>query len=96
MIVLIPAYEPDDRLVQLVEAIVSGEASLKVVVVDDGSGPAYSSIFEAAQCLGAEVVGHDSNHGKGYTPQARIRTHRRALSRTRRGLCGLRRTAHAD
>ena len=36
-----------------------------VVVVDDGSGPAYQSVFEAAAANGATVLRHTANLGKG-------------------------------
>lgn len=63
MIVLIPAYEPDDRLVELVAAL--GGAGCRVVVVDDGSGTAYGPVFDDAARLGATVLRHDANRGKG-------------------------------
>ena len=49
MIVLIPAYEPDDRLVDLVRRL----AHRTVVVVDDGSGPSFAKVFGAVRALGA-------------------------------------------
>ena len=49
--VLIPAYQPDDRMVQLVKAL-----SYPVVVVDDGSGEAYDRLFEEAEAAGAAVL----------------------------------------
>ena len=63
MIVLIPAYEPDDRLVALVADLRAHD--LAVLVVDDGSGPAYAATFEDARRLGATVLAHDVNRGKG-------------------------------
>ena len=36
-----------------------------VVVVDDGSGPAYASVFAQAAQAGATVIGHEVNQGKG-------------------------------
>ena len=64
MIVLIPSYEPDIRLVRLVESLrmVRG---LRVLVVDDGSGPAYAALFAAVAALGATVLVHEVNRGKG-------------------------------
>ena len=44
-IILIPAYEPDDKLIKLVQDIDKQE--FKVVVVDDGSGTMYQNIFDA-------------------------------------------------
>ena len=37
-VILIPSYEPDDRLVRLVDSLGSS-TSVPIVVVDDGSGP---------------------------------------------------------
>ena len=66
MIVLIPAYEPGDTLVELVARL----AHHTVVLVDDGSGPAYAPIFARARALGAELVTLDRNSGKGHALKA--------------------------
>jgi putative flippase GtrA len=63
MIVLVPAYQPDGRLVALVERLAA--RGLEVLVVDDGSGPAYDEVFRAARGAGANLVGHATNLGKG-------------------------------
>lgn len=65
MIVLIPAYEPDDRLVALVDALRSADPALLVVVVDDGSGPVYRTVLDAVRDLGATVLSQPVNGGKG-------------------------------
>lgn len=62
MVILIPAYEPDGRLLDLLRAL----AHHRVVVVDDGSGPSYAAIFAQAEALGAEVVTLRINQGKGF------------------------------
>ena len=61
MIILIPSYQPDRRLLELLEAL----GNQQVLVVDDGSGPAYAHWFIAAQRLGAGVIHHGHNCGKG-------------------------------
>jgi glycosyltransferase involved in cell wall biosynthesis len=61
--VLIPAYQPDERLLGLVEDLL--EKNIDVTVVDDGSGAEYSRIFEKASDLGASVLYHEKNRGKG-------------------------------
>ena len=38
MIILIPAYKPDESLVQLAEQITELDAHAEILVVDDGSG----------------------------------------------------------
>ena len=61
-LVLIPAYEPDDRLVTLVASLVP---QYPVLVVDDGSGPDYAAVFSECARAGARVVHHTHNRGKG-------------------------------
>ena len=70
MIVLVPAYEPDARLLDLVTSIRSAAPELRVLVVDDGSGPAYERVFDAVRGLGGLVVVLPVNHGKGYALKA--------------------------
>jgi glycosyltransferase involved in cell wall biosynthesis len=65
MIILIPAYEPDTKLVDLLAAIRAEAPAQEVVVVNDGSGPAYQPIFDAAYTLGCTVLHHPRNRGKG-------------------------------
>ena len=62
-VVLIPAYKPDVRLPQLVELLRS--RSLDVLVVDDGGGEPHAHFFERCEALGAKVVRHAVNLGKG-------------------------------
>ena len=66
MIALIPAYEPDSRLVALVRTLRAADPGMRVLVVDDGSGPAYAPVFDGAVAEGAEVLGYDVNRGKGF------------------------------
>ena len=42
-IILIPAYEPEDKLINLVEGL--SKEKFEIVIVDDGSGPEYKNIF---------------------------------------------------
>ncbi|MHA7269402.1 GtrA family protein [Arthrobacter sp. HLT1-20] len=65
MIILIPAFEPDKKLPQLIGALKATEPSLGIVVVNDGSGAAFAPIFQQATTLGATVIGYQNNHGKG-------------------------------
>lgn len=66
MIVLIPAYEPDEKLIGLVERLFGTGEELSIVVVDDGSGPDYDTVFAAVARLGCTVIGHSRNRGKGF------------------------------
>lgn len=63
IVVLIPAYKPAHSMVSLCQALC--EAGLTVLVVDDGSGEAYRSVFEAVDALGCHVERHAVNLGKG-------------------------------
>lgn len=65
---VIPAYEPDERLVDLAYHI--KEAGLSpVIIVNDGSGEAYQAIFDEVEKILAEnnctVLKHEVNRGKG-------------------------------
>ena len=59
---LIPAYEPDQKILKLTEEI--AEKGFDIVVVDDGSGPEYAELFEAVSQK-ATVLTHGYNRGKG-------------------------------
>lgn len=63
--IVIPSYEPDGKLLQLLEGL--QEAGFTdVVVVDDGSeAPSYQEIFAKAQAMGYTVLHHGINLGKG-------------------------------
>lgn len=65
MLVLIPAYQPGERLGTLVRELLTAEPDLDVLVVDDGSGPTYDDAFAATTAAGATLLRHDRNRGKG-------------------------------
>lgn len=63
--ILIPAYKPGAVLIDLVKSLARAEFTA-IIVVDDGSGPEFRSIFE--QLVGIDrvrVVRHAVNLGKG-------------------------------
>lgn len=64
MFIIIPAYEPDHKLVAIVTAI-HQELDAHVVVIDDGSGLRYSNCFKTVAAMGATVLTHPTNRGKG-------------------------------
>lgn len=64
MTILIPAYEPDNRLLELIIQLHRCELG-PIVVIDDGSGPAYSKIFALVKSLRCTVLTHEANLGKG-------------------------------
>ena len=61
---VIPAYEPSGRLAALLEELVLGWPG-PIVVVDDGSSTSCSVVFDRARALGATVLVHGLNRGKG-------------------------------
>lgn len=62
--IIIPSYEPDERLLPLLVSL--KEANLgPVIVVDDGGGEKYNHYFEEAKELGCTVLVHEVNQGKG-------------------------------
>ncbi|UXN31180.1 bifunctional glycosyltransferase family 2/GtrA family protein [Glutamicibacter sp. M10] len=65
MILLIPAFEPDEKLNTLIESLQLTSNETVLVVVDDGSGPTSAEIFAYAQRQGAILVQHPVNLGKG-------------------------------
>lgn len=64
MAVLIPAYEPDQRMLQLIASL-QAMAAMPIVIVDDGSGPGYARLFLAASKAGCTILAHPRNLGKG-------------------------------
>lgn len=64
MTILIPAYEPNMRLIKLVGELKS-VCSYNIVIIDDGSGEAFRNIFETASDMGCKVLVHEINRGKG-------------------------------
>lgn len=65
MLVLIPSYEPDERLVRLVADLRASAPDVHVLVVDDGSGPAYRDVFDRVRGPGCIVLTYPGNRGKG-------------------------------
>ena len=64
VIVVIPAYEPDEKMLALVQEL-KQKTSFHIVIVDDGSGEKYAALFEQAKKY-ADVLSYESNEGKGY------------------------------
>ncbi len=89
-VILIPAYQPEYKLVRLVEELMLFELN-DIIVIDDGSGEQYGDIFELAKDFGAIVVRHDRNLGKGEAIKTGIRA---AIMRFDTEICVI--TADAD
>ena len=64
MTVLIPAYEPDMRLIELIRRL-KAHCDYRIVVVNDGSGEKYKPVFADVVGEGCTLLTHDANKGKG-------------------------------
>ncbi len=63
--ILIPAYQPSDTLISLVDELLS-QADYPIVIINDGSDPSCQSIFQALQQRPrVQVIAHAVNLGKG-------------------------------
>ena len=64
--VLIPSFQPDERLQPYVQELIGGEFQ-KIVIVDDGSGAEYAHVFDSLEHIGGvTVLRYPENRGKGY------------------------------
>ncbi len=63
-LVVIPAYQPDSHLVDLVKEL-SANPIIGLIVVNDGSGESYQSIFDTLSDYDVILLQHDVNQGKG-------------------------------
>ena len=89
--VIIPAYQPDQKLPALL-AELCRIGFTDILVVDDGSGPEYEPIFQQAAALPAcTLLRHPANRGKG----AALKTAMAYFSRHRPDQAGVI-TADAD
>jgi glycosyltransferase involved in cell wall biosynthesis len=64
LLILIPAYEPVDKLLSLVKQLVDSRL-FTVVVINDGSYSQYESISREVEALGCTVLVYQNNRGKG-------------------------------
>lgn len=61
--VIIPSYEPDERLVVLIQNL--QKLCQNIVVVNDGSNSRFDGIFRELENRGVTVLRHAVNQGKG-------------------------------
>lgn len=64
MKIVIPAYEPDEKLLSLIRNLQS-KCDYEIIIVNDGSSPSSDRIFDKAVGLGCTVLVHELNRGKG-------------------------------
>ena len=63
--VVIPSYEPDEKLPKLLKELKTAGFE-NIVLVDDGSGEGYAHFFaDARETYGCQVLHHAVNQGKG-------------------------------
>ena len=82
MIILIPSYHPDERLLSLADDL-RDLPGLRVLVVDDGSGPTFAHVFRSLEGRGVTVLRHPLNRGKGAALKTGFPPHR-SLNRWQR------------
>jgi glycosyltransferase involved in cell wall biosynthesis len=70
--IIIPALNPDKRLISLVHELVS-QGQTNITVVNDGSDKHTLEIFHCLEKLGCFVCHHDTNKGKGEALKTGIR-----------------------
>lgn len=61
-VVVLPAYQPDETLVEITDKLWT--YGCRMIVVDDGSGEEYRRIFDKVECI-CTVLRHAKNRGKG-------------------------------
>ena len=61
-IALIPAYEPEEILLNVLKNL--KKEGMEIVLVDDGSGPLFKALFVQASFFGY-VISYSANRGKG-------------------------------
>jgi putative flippase GtrA len=75
VIIVIPSLEPNKNLLLLLESIRKEGKELPILIVDDGSGGEYQTIFEEAkQNYLSHVLHHNVNKGKGAALKTAMQT----------------------
>ena len=65
MIIVIPAYEPDEKLLGVLKEFIE-QTAFPIVVVNDGSSEACRPVFDAIRGLSrVTLLEHEKNRGKG-------------------------------
>lgn len=64
MTVLIPAYEPTEKMIALILEL-RAKTNDRILIIDDGSGERFQELFDRAENYGCTVLRHSKNTGKG-------------------------------
>lgn len=70
--IVIPAYEPGEEFAAYAQEVLAAGLG-PVLVVDDGSGPAYAGLFAELAAMGCTVLTHEQNRGKGAALKTALR-----------------------
>ncbi len=64
-VLLIPAYNPEEKIVPLIQELPKGVFD-QILIINDGSGPKYSEIFDQLSMVkNVKILTHEINQGKG-------------------------------
>ena len=69
-VALIPCYEPNEKLTELVCAL--NQEKFEIILVDDGSKGPCKAVFDTSKAY-ATLLSYDTNHGKGYALKTGLR-----------------------
>ncbi|AQS53576.1 hypothetical protein BW727_101209 [Jeotgalibaca dankookensis] len=72
-IIVIPALNPDEKLIQLLTSIRSTVNEIPIIIINDGSSNEYLRIFEQAKQYDCIVKNHKTNKGKGVAIKTAIK-----------------------
>ena len=64
LVVLIPAFKPEEALVGFSKELLE-QGFKDIIVVDDGSGELFKEIFSELKAMGCTLLTHEVNKGKG-------------------------------
>lgn len=71
-IILIPALQPDERMIQLICGV-HNLGFNKIAITDDGSSMDRQQYFQEAKSMGAWVMHHSKKMGKGVALRSALR-----------------------
>ncbi|MCH5276393.1 MAG: bifunctional glycosyltransferase family 2/GtrA family protein [Desulfovibrionaceae bacterium] len=81
-VALIPAYKPEPAILDTARALLASRRIAHVVVVNDGSGAEYDPFFRELTDMGATVLRHPANLGKGMALRTGLKHIARAFPRS--------------
>ena len=73
IVVIIPSLNPDEALVKVVKSV-SETGINNIIVIDDGSDEMHKEPFTKADNMGAKVLVHKVNQGKGKALRQHLNT----------------------